>query len=634
MTTAEACDGDTLIPLAADFEPASREAWLKLVDKALKGASFEKRMVSRTADGLEVQPLYTRAEDLPGATTNIPGRPPFVRGTRSATCGLGWDIRQFHAGADPKGVNANILDDLAGGAMSIALQIGPTGLPSTDGALAQALEGVLLDICPVSLLAGEKFTPAAEQLMALWTARGIALGTRRGHFNADPLGTLAMTGRLEKSLDEALDEAVALAAATREMPGVTALLADGDIYHCAGATEAQELAAMLATLVAYLRAAERAGLAPPEALPKIAVGLALDTDQFLGLAKLRAARRLVWQVADAAGAGSAAASVRFDAITSWRMMAKRDPWTNILRTTVACAAGALGGADSITVLPFTFALGQTDALARRIARNIQIVCQEESNLGRVIDPAGGSWYVEKLTNDLARKAWALFQDIEREGGMAGALQSGFVQTKIAESAAVRAQAIATRRVELTGVSAFPLLGDDGVTAEPWPEPPPVTGQAAITIKPLQLSRLAEPFEALRDAADAHAAATGKPFEIFLASLGPVIEHNVRSTWIKNFFAAGGIEAKMTDGYATPEEAVTAFKTSGLKAACIASSDAIYAEFAQSAARALKAAGAKLVLMAGRPGDEESALRAAGVDVFLAAGCDAVAALRDLQARLS
>lgn len=631
--TAPSSSDAPVMPLATGFTEATREAWLALVDKAIKGAEYEKKMVGKTADGLRIDPIYTRADALPHAASERPGAAPFTRGTHAAPNGLGWDIRQFHAGADVKDINTAILENLNGGTTSITLLIGSSGLSLTGGVLAKALDGVLLDICPVSLLAGEDTTAAAEQLMDLWSAKGIAPADRRGHFNADPLGVLATTGSLSKSLDASIAEALALIGKANGMPGVTALLADGNSYHCAGATEAQELAAVLATIVAYLRAADDAGIAPADALPKIAVNLAVDADQFIGIAKLRAARRLVWRIADASGAGEAAKSVRFDAVTSWRMLAKRDPWTNIIRTTIACTGAALGGADAITVLPFTYPLGQTDSFARRVARNIQIVCQEESNLGRVVDPAGGSWYVEKLTDDLAQKAWSLFQDIEKQGGMAAALQSGYVQSEIAKSAETKDKAIATGRAELTGVSAFPILGDDGVETSPWPQNTSTKATPAVTITPLKMARLAEPFETLRDAADARAAKTGKPYAVFLASLGQVVEHNVRSTWIKNYLAAGGISANMSDGYPNADAAASAFKASGLDAACICSSDAINAEHAEATAKALKAAGAKFVLMAGRPGDREAALKAAGVDQFLFAGADAVATLADLQRKL-
>src|SRR3990172_8798943 len=257
------------------------------------------------------------------------------------------------------------------------------------------------------------------------------------------------------------------------MTRVAALLADGMPYHEAGASEAQELSSMLATLVAYLRACEAAGLRPRAALGKIALGLAADADLFLTIAKLRAARRLAHRIAEACGAESAAGSLHLTASTSARMMARRDPWVNLLRTTTACAGAGFGGADAVSVLPFTWALGKPDAFARRIARNTHLVLQEESAAGRVVDPAAGAWFIEKLTDDLAKKAWGLFQEIEAKGGMAVALESGFVQAEIGRVAEARATDVAVGRTQLTGVSAFARLSEDGVKVEPHPTPEPI-----------------------------------------------------------------------------------------------------------------------------------------------------------------
>ncbi len=614
---------------AEDFPAANIGEWRALVEKALKGAEFDKRLVSRTADGVKINPLYTRADTLQSTANELPGTPPFARGTKAVRDGLGWDIRTFHIESDPKAANAAILEDLEGGVTSIGLQVGGNGLPATREAIGTAIAGVLLDVCPVVLVAGENTFDAALALIAEWDAKGIKASDRQGSFGADPLGTLAMTGRLSEPVETALARAVALMKATVSSPRVQVMTADGVVAHVAGASEAQELAFMLSSLVSYLRAAELGGVPPAQALPKINVALAADIDEFSTIAKLRAARRLIWRVADASGAGDAASAVTLNCPTSYRIMAKRDPWTNILRTTIACTGAALGGADAIVVLPFTFALGKPDAFARRVARNIQIVCQEESHLGRVTDPAGGSWYVENLTDEMARKAWEIFQDIEARGGLLACLQSGFIQQTIAKTADARAKSIATVRQELTGVNAFPLLGDDGVHAEPWPAPSAPNAEPAITIAPLQPHRLGEAFEALRDAADAKGG-----FKVFLASLGEIVEHNVRTTWTKNYLAAGGITALISDGYKTPEAAAEAFRTSGASAACICSSDAINASLAEPTAKALKAAGATFVLMAGRPGENEKALKAAGVDQFLFAGADAVATLKDLQDKLA
>ncbi len=616
------------------FEPATREQWLQLVDKVLKGGDFEKRLVSRTADGVRLAPLYTRADALVHAETAVPGRAPFTRGK---TVGSGsWDIRQRHAEPDPARANKAILEDLAGGVSSIELQIaapGWFGLSYTGEVLEQALEGVMLDVCPVVLQAGEYTADAAGSLMALWRARGIPESACIGGFNADPLGTLAATGALYHPVARSLQIAAQLTADSLPMPGVTALLADGRIYHAGGATEAQELAAVLATVAAYLRALEEAGVSPETALPKIAVTLAVDADQLLGLAKLRAARRLIWRLADACVAGAAVARVPFAAETSLRMMARRDPWVNMLRTTMACATAAMARADAITVLPFTWALGRPDAFARRIARNTQLVLMEESGLARVADPAGGSWAIESITDDLARRAWEMFQAIEAKGGMAEALTSGFIQDEVAEAAEARARLMATGRLEMTGTSAFPILGDDGVKAEPWPSDILSADLKGATVQPLRVQRLAEPFEALRDAADAFARASGQPPRVFLASLGTVASHSARSTWTQNFLAAGGVAAVTSEGYADANAAGKAFVASQVRIACICGSDQDYAEHAEATAKALKAAGARHLLLASHPGANEAKLRTAGIDDFIYAGCDRLAALSRLHTAL-
>jgi methylmalonyl-CoA mutase len=618
------------------FEPATRVQWLDLVAKVLKGSDFEKRLVARTADGLRIEPLYTRENALPEAQQAVPGAAPLTRGTHAVQAGGRWEVRQLHIEPDPERANTAILEDLDGGVSSLIVQIaapGWSGLPYEGDAIERALEGVMLEACPVHLRAGEYTFDAAGCLLALWRKRGLAEAARHGGLAADPLGTLAATGALYHSIPKSLEMAARLAADSMAMEHVTALQADGRVYHNAGATEAQELAAMLATLVAYLRAMEAAGLGPDKALPKVAVTLALDADQFLGIAKLRAARRLVWRVAEACGAGDAASRVHFAAETSQRMLARRDPWVNMLRTTMACAAGAMGGADSITVLPYTWAMGRPDAFARRIARNTQLVLMEESGLGRVVDPAGGSWTVEKLTKDLADRAWHILQDIERKGGMGEALTSGFIQDEIARAAEARARLVATGGMQLTGTSAFPQLGADGITVEPWPTQVLSADLKGTRVRPLPMQRLSEPFEALRDAADAFAKRTGSAPRVFLASMGPLAEHGTRSTWARNFLAAGGIDVTDNDGFATAQDAVGAFAQSGLSVACIAASDQRYAELAEATVRALKAAGARWVLVAGRPGDVRIRLETAGVDSFIHAGCDMLAVLGELHVRL-
>jgi methylmalonyl-CoA mutase len=612
-------------PLVPEFEPPAREAWLALVAKVLKGGDFDRRLVSRTADGLAIQPLYTRPDTVEGAA--VVARTAYFPG--------GWDIRQRHAEADAKVANAAILEDLTGGATSLLLQIGAPGQAGMGygaEALAAALKGVFLDACGLALDGGENTMDAAGSLIEIWRAANVNENQRRGAFNYDPLGVLARTGTLYYPAERSCEIAAKFANDCRTMTHVTALIADGRPYHEAGASEAQELAAMLATLVAYLRACEAAGLRPRAAFAKIGLGLAADADLFLTMAKLRAARKLVARVAEACGASHAVDKLHLAATTSERMMARRDPWVNVLRTTVACAGAAFGGADAIGVLPYTWAMGQPDAFARRIARNTHLVLQEESVLGRVIDPGHGAWFIEKLTEDLAKTAWGLFQAIEGKGGMGAALESGFLQGEIGRVAEARARDIATGRFELTGVSAFPQLAEDGVKVEPHPIPEPVV-TGGTSVAPLHPRRLAEPFERLREASDAHLARTGKRPRVFLASLGDVAVHSARSTWARNFLAAGGIEAIGGGELHNSADAGKAFADSGASVACICSSDQVYAELAEATAGALTAVGAKKVLLVGRPKAQETALKAAGVDIIIFAGCDAVEMLAQLQEAL-
>jgi methylmalonyl-CoA mutase len=304
---------------------------------------------------------------------------------------------------------------------------------------------------------------------------------------------------------------------------------------------------------------------------------------------------------------------------------------NMLRTTVACLAAGVGGADAVTVLPFDSALGLPDDFARRIARNTQALLLDESNLSRVIDPAGGSWYVERLTDQLARAGWDWFQQVERAGGQLAALRGGLVAERIAENWAKRSANLARRREAVTGVSEFPNLGEQPVVRDPAPSRP--SGGLP------RVSRSAE-FETLRTRSDDILALTGARPRIALAALGSAAVHTARSSFAANLFQAGGIETVLGEsaGGSKTEKpdfgALAAdFTASGAVAACICSSDAFYAENATEAAAALKAAGARYILLAGRPGDRRDAYTGAGVDAFIYVGCDVLAILTTVLAEI-
>lgn len=615
----------TELSLRSDFPKLDEAEWRALVDKALKGAEFEKALVSKTYDDLTIKPLYTRNDAISPNETGAPGEAPYIRGVKTKSAETSWDIRQLLCDPEPAKANALILEDLEGGVSSVLLRVSAAGqsgvnIHSKDD-LAATLDGVFLDYATISLDAGPDTARIVLLLEELWSSKGISPDKALAEWNADPLGTLARTGGLPGDFSQSYDELAELVTkANDKYPQVKAVLASGIPYHEAGASEAEEIACLGATLVAYLRALEERGIAPSQALPKIAFALSADTDFFLNIAKIRAARAVIHQIAKSSGAEEAAKTMHISVNTSERMMAKRDPYVNMLRTTLAAAGGALGGADAVMVLPYTWPVGLPDRFARRIARNTQLVLQEESSLGRIVDPAGGSWFIEQITKELKEKAWTLFQQIEAEGGMAEALQKAFVQDMIRSTRDERAKDIATAKIDLTGVSAFPHLAEDAIKTSPHPVPQPMSDEA-ITAEPLPLNRLGEPFEKLRDASDRYLEQTKARPAIFLANLGQLKDFNARATYARNFFAAGGIETISSDGFKSPTELADAFKDSGAKIACLCSSDKIYAELAVDAANALKDAGATHIYMAGRAGEMRDALKAAGISTFIFKGCD-------------
>jgi methylmalonyl-CoA mutase len=583
---------DDGLSLAADFPAASRAQWQGVLIKSGKeasGAVAEEALSTPLEDGLVIQPLYTADDTAPDP--GFPGFAPFVRGGRAeGNIVGGWDVRQQYAAPD----STAVLADMENGATSLWLVVGADSIPVSS--LRQTLDGVHLNLAPVILDAGHDVAPAAAELLRLYEEQGIPRATARGNLGADPLGHEARTGR-------ALDLAPVIPLArlcAEEYPGLRALTVDALPYHEAGGSAAQELGSALATAVAYLRELTEAGLSIEQACTQIEFRYAATADQFLTIAKLRAARRLWARVTEVCGAPRAGAQLQH-AVTSPVMMTRRDPWVNMLRTTIATLAAGAGGADSVTVLPFDHALGLPDVFARRIARNTSTILIEESHLSRVIDPAGGSWYIERLTDQLAHAGWAFFRAVQRAGGQAAALRSGMIRERLAETWSARSARLAERLEPVTGVSEFPHLAEKPVVREPAPEPP--SGG-------LPRVRRDEAFEALRARSDAHLEATGSRPRVYLAAIGPAAAHTARLTFASNLFQAGGIEPVMEGG----------FEDSGAREACLCSSDALYQEQAEAMAAKLRSAGAEHVFLAGRPG------RHTGIDTYVFSGCDAVAVL--------
>jgi methylmalonyl-CoA mutase len=496
------------------------------------------------------------------------------------------------------------------------------GLDGSAATLARVLDGVHLDAGITLDIDLAPFTPDVPQHVAGAIKQRANPAATNVRFGYDPVTAVAISGKIPMPWSE-LAPVVARLIGSLAGAGFKGPFAvgDGRSIHNAGGSEAQELAFALASAVAYLRALEAGGMALSAARDAIYFRLTADADQFLTMAKFRAARKL-WARIEAA-CGLTPKPVTIAAETAWRMMTKRDPYVNMLRVTIAVAAAGLGGADAITVLPHTAPLGLPDAFARRIARNTQLLLLEESNLSRVADPAAGSGALEAITQELCTAAWSLLQEIESSGGVWAALQTGLVQRHVAAVRAEREKAIAHRTDILTGTNDFPDL-HEAVAAVLDVAPVTPSNAAPTATAPLPSIRLAEPFERLRDASDKILARTGARPKVFLAALGKLSDFSARTSFAKNFFEAGGIET--VGGEAEPSPLAAAFKASGAVIACLCGSDKMYDSDASSAAAALKEAGARHIYLAGRPGSREAALTAAGVQSFVYEGCDALATL--------
>ncbi|MGO4255757.1 methylmalonyl-CoA mutase family protein [Marmoricola sp. RAF53] len=518
------------------------------------------KLTRTTLDGIGITPLGT-PDLLDGLATS--GRP-----DRAGD----WDVRAHFADPDAAASAADVKTDLDNGVNSLWLQLGAGGLDPAD--LATVLAGVLLDVAPVVLEASDPLA-AAEAFAGLARGTVLADGASLG---GDPLGAL-VAGR-----DSDVDAVVAALAATATELGCGALVVDGTAVHDLGASDVQELGWSLAVGAAYLRALVAAGYDVATAAGLIEFRYAATDEQFPTIAKLRAARRLWDRLLELSGVDAGGRRQRQHVVTSRPMMSKYDPWVNMLRTCVASFSAGVGGADSVTVLPFDAHLGLPDAFSRRIARNTSALLIHESHLAKVADPAGGAYAVEKLTDDVAKAAWAELGAIEAAGGAAAAVADGSLLGRIDAVVVEREAQIARRKRPLTGLSEFPNLHEQLPERKAY-------APGARTVRPY-----GHAFEALRDEP-----AAGK---IFLATMGTVAAHTARATFASNLFAAGGIDV-VNPGRLDDVAAVVAAYTGpdgGQPVVCLTGSDKAYAEWGADLATALREAGAQWVVLAGKPVD--------------------------------
>lgn len=597
MTDAPVASGPQA--LASGFPEQDRAAWQALAaavlnrkraeDEQLDGPAAEQALHRRLAGGLDIAPLYLR-EDRP---LGVPGAMPFTRGLGLRDGTLPWDVRQLHDDPDPARSRAAVLDDLEHGVTSVWVHVGDDGVAPGD--LAEVLRDVRVDLAPVLVSSLTHATAAAEALLdAVGDAPSVG-----GGLGLDPVAAAVRLGT-----EPDLAPVAPLVRRTVGRAGWRALTVDARVLHDAGGTEVDALAVAVATGVALLRHLEGEGLDATSAFGQVEFRVPATADQFLTAATLRALRRVWARVGEACGVPESDRGARSHAVTSLRMFSREDPWVNVLRSTLAVFGASVGGADAVTVLPYDTVSGLPERFSRRLARNTQILLADESNVGRVTDPGGGSWYLEDLTDQVSRAVWSRFQELERAGGVVRALADGVLHEWVGVARAERAPALATRALPLTGVSTFPLAGEQALTRRPRRVPD--AGERALVPH-----RDATVFEELRD----RARALGDRASVVVRTLGTQRDFGARQTFVANLLAAGGLSAV----------------ENGSPLAVIASSRDGYAQHAAQGVADLRAAGAHHVLVAGRA--RELGEGAGLVDGELFDGMDVVAVLDDLLTRL-
>lgn len=702
--------------LLAEFPPARFEDWRKLVESELKGAPFDKKMVTATYEGIVLKAIYQRqdASQWPHANS-FPGFAPFVRGaTASGYLRRPWEVSQEIAASSPTEFNNAARNFISRGlnALNMVLdqatrsghdpdwarpeEVGFGGLSiATVGDLDRALDGIDLEKTSLFVRSGASGMPFAALLVALARKRKKTPTALRGCIEMDPLGVLSHEGRLPQSFEGACREMAALTRwAAERAPHLQTICVHSRAWHEAGGSAVEELAFTLATGVEYLREMGRRDLEVDVVAPRMRFAVTVGESFFMEIAKLRALRMLWARAVEVAGGKESAQRLHLHVRTSRWNKTVNDPYNNMLRATVEAFAGVLGGCDSLQVGAFDEVVRRPDEFSQRIARNTQLILQRECHLDHVIDPVGGSWFIESVTGELATRAWALFQEIEKLGGMRAALQAGFPQGKVAATAEQKLKAVRHRRDSIIGINQYAQAGEQplpvtevdatafhkrrvqqvsahrtaledeaselvleklanvvesrgnglfeacieavsaGATIGEITRAVRINETPCPPVTPVRITRAAVPYEQLRAAADKAAARTGQRPQIFLCTMGSLRDFKARADFSRGFFAAGGYDVLAPDGFATAEAAADAFSRTAARVAVICSTDDKYPVLVPDLTRALRALRPDtFIILAGFPQDQMEAHRRAGVDDFIHLRADTVEVLTRVHARL-
>ena len=691
--------------LKKDFPVPSFEEWKQQVEKDLKGESFDKKLITKTYEEITLQPLYTSNDikDLP-QINNFPGFENFLRGnTASGFNGRDWEIAQEYNQALPEDLNEAIKNDLQRGLNSINIvldfptmlgldadqskagEVGKDGLSISGVRKMQVLfKDIDLTNQPINISGGFSALPITLLFAAYVNETRTSLMNIKGSITSDPYDYLLSKGELPISLNQIFDEIkLATELMIKSNSALKTIGVSGLAFNDSGASAVQELAYTLATAVEYLNEMISRGLKVDDVAKRIKFTFGIGSFYFMEVAKLRAARLLWSKILEAYEVKEENRKIFIHGKTSQFNQTFFDPFVNSLRTTTEAFSAIVGGADSIHTNPFDESFNPADDFSRRLARNTQIILKEESHLDQVIDPAGGSFFVEKLTDDIANAAWELFQKIDDDGGMLNAIKSGFVQNEISRVADNRKKDFAKRKSVLVGtnmyanpkeemmeikkqdlnaiykkrveyIQKYRVTGNnkkhssimdklqkiadtksynlidntvdaflEGASLGEISRSIRASAEKGITVKPLTQFRLAEMFEELRIDSENFKRKTGSKPKVFLATMGPLKQFKGRADFSRAFFEVGGFEIVYPKGFATTDEAVKAAIESKAQAVVICSTDDTYPELVPPIVKGIKEKSKDVtVILAGYPKDQIEEHKKSGVDDFIYLAVDA------------
>lgn len=623
--------------LKEDFPTPTYEEWKEAAVSFLKGAPFDKKLKTRTYEGITLEPMYFRSDvgELAGSN-RYPGQGDYLRGT--GTTGYltrNWEICQETACSTAEEFNSIIKKEIDKGITAISPKLAVSGMSlSSVKDFETAFDGVDLSEWPIYANAGSSVIELLSALKEYSAKKGLEVSKIKGAFEADPVGVLAEKGSMGIETEKAFEDmAASIKLVSENGCSVKTIGIDSTVYVNAGASTVQELAYAFATAVEYINRMLDKGLAIDEIAGRIRFTMSVSTNFFMEIAKFRAARVIWKKIVESYGGSDEAAKIYIHARTSTYSQTKYDPYVNMLRVTTEAFSAVVGGVDSIHTSAFNEITGKEDDFARRIARNVQIILKEESHMDQLIDPAGGSFYVEKLSEEVLNAAWKIFQSVEEKGGMIEALKTGIPQSEIREVAEKRWADTAKRKAKIVGVNMYANTTEEKPEACTAPAKSE-SGNSDLSVEPLNTHRLAEPFEAVRDAVFAFNEKEGRNPKLFLANMGPLGQYKARADFTKGFFETGAFEVVYPEGFATPEEAAAAAVEAGVDAIAVCSTDETYPEIIPAFIKALGNAKEKLpVILAGYPKDQIEAHKESGVDEFIFMGADNYGIISRLHKRI-